>query len=377
MFRSFALPFVVVATICTSCSSSNPEASSVPDPASSAESALDALTPAQRAGQRIIYSYPGFTPPKALFDRIRAGEAAGVHFWSANVESPEQIRAVIAELVKAQKESPIHLPLLFITDQEGGAVRGLPGEPVISAKKIGESPDAARLAWKAGHDAAENLDGVGMNVNLAPVLDVFREPGNFIDKPERSYSQDPNVVRLLASRFIVANQRVGIASSVKHFPGLGSARVDQNTDEAPVTLDVPLSTLRRVDEAPYTGAIAAGVKLVMPSWATYPSLDPNRPAGLSPLVMRDELRGRLGFKGVTISETMIAGALNPFGNVGQRSVLAAKAGLDLILCSFGDVSQGDEAREALANALQNGELDKADFNTAVRRITALRYGLSR
>ncbi|WP_394830268.1 hypothetical protein LVJ94_27545 [Pendulispora rubella] len=372
MPRPFAFLSILLAALAAGCSA--PESREV-DAQSSTESALDTLTPAQRAGQRIIYSYPGLTPPAALFDRIRAGEAAGVHFWSDNVSNPSQIRDVIARLVRAQEESPIHAPLLFITDQEGGTVRGLPGEPVISAKQIGQSPDAVALAWQAGSDAGRNLHDVGMNVNLAPVLDVFREPGNFIDGAERSYSQDPHVVGRLGASFIGAEQRFGVAAGVKHFPGLGSATASQNTDLAPVTLDVPRADLRRVDEGPYTAAIAAGAKLVMLSWATYPSLDAQRPAGLSSVVVQQELRKRLGFKGVTISETLIAGALQPFGSVGQRSVLAADAGLDLILCSFGDVSQGDEAKSALAGALQSGQLDKAAFNASVRRIVALRNGL--
>ena len=370
-----ALIVTLLVAMLPACSAVPEDGTATTEDESATEPALDALTAAQRAGQRIIYSFPGTTPPPELFDRIRAGEAAGVHFFSANVASPAQIRAVIAELAQAQEASPIRAPLLFITDQEGGEVRGLPGEPTLSEKQIGESADAVAQARRAGTDAAQNLRGVGMNVNLAPVLDVFREPGNFIDQAGRSFSDDPNVVRRLGTAFIKAERDVGIAPSSKHFPGLGSARVDQNTDEAPVTLPVSRAELRRVDEAPYAAAISAGVKVIMLSWATYPSLDADRPAGLSPIVLQNELRTRLGFKGVTISDTLIAGAVVPFGTVGQRGVLAAEAGIDLLLCSFGDVSQGDEARDALAEALQNGQLDRRRFNAAVRRVTALRNDL--
>jgi beta-N-acetylhexosaminidase len=140
-------------------------------------------------------------------------------------------------------------------------------------------------------------------------------------------------------------------------------------------LPVSRAELRRIDEAPYAAAISAGVKVIMLSWATYTSLDADRPAGLSPIVLQQELRTRLGFKGVTISDTLIAGSVVPFGTVGQRGVLAAEAGIDLLLCSFGDVSQGDEARDALAVALQSGQLDRRSFNAAVRRVTALRNDL--
>jgi len=370
MSRRFTVSFVIFAAMFAGCSS--PEID-----ISSSESTLQNLTPAQLAGQRIIYGYPGLVPPPELFDRIRAGEAAGVHFSSLNIESRDQIRAVVAELVGAQQESPIPLPLLLITDQEGGAVRALGGEPLVTAKQIGLSPNAEALAVRAGADAAEALRDVGMNVNLAPVLDVFREPGGLIDQLERSYSNDPNVVRRLGAAFVRGHRSDGgVAAGAKHFPGLGALRADQTPDFEPVTLDISRNTLRNVDERPYVGAIAAGVELVMTSWVVYTGLDDARPAGLSPLVLRQELRGRLGFRGVTISDVLIAGALDPFGGHGERAVLAAGAGEDLLLCAFSPFAECDNARDGLATALQNGELDKVDSAIATLRILALRAKLN-
>ena len=370
MSRTFALPFLLSAAICASCSSRSPNASPY-----ASEAALDALTPAQLAGQRIVYSYPGLTPPASLLDRIRAGEAAGVIFFGENISSPSQVAAVVQQLVEAQQESPVHAPLLLMTDQEGGQVRRLPGEPTLSEKEIGQSSDAATLASEAGSGAGNNLRGVGMNVNLAPVLDVYRKPGDFEDQYGRSYSTDPTVVSQLGANFITAQQEVGVAATAKHFPGLGSASASQNTDEGPVTLTASRSTLRRVDEGPYPAAISAGVKLVMPSWAVYPSLDADHPAGLSPIVLQQELRGRLGFTGVTVRDAMEAGALEAYGTPGQRGVLAAQAGMDLLLCAARDVDQGDATASALASALASGQLDQASFNAAVERITALRGDL--
>ena len=114
----------------------------------------------------------------------------------------------------------------------------------------------------------------------------------------------------------------------------------------------------------------------MVSWAIYPALDAKRPAGLSPAVIGQELRGRNAFTGVTITDALEAGALSAFGTAGQRAVTAAGAGMDLILCSARDVSQGEAATAALASALGSGQLDPAAFNAAVNRVTALRAGLS-
>ena len=345
-------------------------------PARHARAGLAAgLTNLQLAGQRVIGSYPGLTPPASLFTDIGNGQVAGVIFFGENISSETQIAGVITQLRQAQAQSPVQVPLLLMTDQEGGLVRRLPGQPVLSEKQIGQSSDPVAAAAAAGTGAGQNLAGVGMNVNLAPVLDVYYKPGNFIDQYQRSYSNNPAVVSECGQAFITAQQRTGVAATAKHFPGLGSANKNQNTDSGPVTLTVSLTKLHTIDEVPYPAAVGAGVKLVMVSWAIYPALDAKLPAGLSPTVIGQELRGRNAFTGVTITDALEAGALSAFGTTGQRAVAAAGAGMDLILCSARDVSQGEAATAALASALSTGQLDPAAFNATVNRVTALRAGL--
>ena len=343
-----------------------------PDPTGSPQAAP---TPEQLAGRRVVYSYKGLIPPEVLLGEIRAGRAAGVIFFGENVSGPEQLASVVAQLREAQSQSPDGLPLLLMTDQEGGLVRRLPGAPELSARRIGQAADPVAAAAAAGTGAGRNLAGLGLNVNLAPVLDVYDVPGNFIDRSERSYSSDPAVVSALGSAFVTAQQEAGVAATAKHFPGLGSAPAGQNTDTGPVTLPVSLSTLRAVDEAPYPEAVAAGVGIVMLSWAVYPALDPDRPAGMSAAVVEDELRDRVGFRGVTLTDALEAGALNGFGDTGRRAVAAASAGMDLLLCSARDPGQGAQAAAALAAALTAGSLDRAAFTGAVDRVDALRGGL--
>ena len=333
-----------------------------------------ALTPRQLAGQRVIFSYPGLTVPAALLRQIRAGQAAGVIFFGGNISSLAQIASVIKQLRQAQRQSPVSAPLLLMTDQEGGLVRRLPGAPAMSEKQVGASANPASAASQAGTGAGQNLAGVGMNVNLAPVLDVYYTSGNFIDRYQRSYSSDASTVTACGRAFITAQQQAGVAATAKHFPGLGSAAKPQDTDTGPVTLNVSLSGLRAKDEAPYPAAIAAGVKLIMASWAIYPALDATYPAGLSPAVIQGELRGRLGYQGVTITDAIEAGALTAFGSYRQRAVLAAQAGMDLLLCSAQDPAQGQAVVTALAGALGSGQMDPAAFDATVERVTALRNG---
>jgi beta-N-acetylhexosaminidase len=353
----------------------SPAAAGQRRPAAPRTQAQSALSSLQLAGQRVIYSYSGTTVPTALLQAITAGQAAGVIFFGGNITSDAQIASAIGQLVQAQQQSPVSAPLLLMTDQEGGEVRRLPGAPTMSEKQIGESKNPTLEASQAGTGAGQNLAGVGMNVNLAPVLDVYYKSGNFIDQYQRSYSNNASVVTECGQAFITAQQQTGVAATAKHFPGLGSATKSQDTDTGPVILTVSLSGLRGKDEVPYPTAIAAGVKLIMASWAIYPALDATYPAGLSTAWVQGELRGRLAFQGVTITDAIEAGALTSFGSYGQRAVLAAQAGMDLLLCSAQDPTEGQDVTSVLASALDGGQLDSADFNAAVARVTALRSSL--
>jgi beta-N-acetylhexosaminidase len=336
-----------------------------------------ALSLQQMAGQRVIFSYGGLKPPATLLNLIRHGEAAGVIFFSQNVSSDTQIARVIAELEQANASptNPVRKPLLLMTDQEGGQIRRLPGAPLLSERQIATSSDPSAAAVNAGSTGGAYLRGLGLNVDLAPVLDVYRQPGDFDDQFQRSYSMNPAVVSELGADFITALQAQSVAATAKHFPGLGTATQPQNTDLRPVTLNVPLTTIRDTDELPYKAAIAAGVRMVLVSWAVYPALDPRRPAGLSPVIVGGELRQRLGFKGVTITDALEAGALRSYGSFQNRSLLAAEAGMDLILCSQQNVSEGEQAVTGLENGYQDGQLAKPAFIAALDRVLSLRSSL--
>jgi beta-N-acetylhexosaminidase len=370
-------------------SASHPARPGAPSPGASSAAASQAptpspqitqaagLSPAQLAGQRVIFSYAGQRPPAALLSLIAHGEVAGVIFFQGNVASAAQLSGVIRQLDAADAAStnPVRAPLLLMTDQEGGPVRRLPGGPSLSEKQIGQSANPAAAARTAGTQAAANLRGIGLNLNLAPVLDVYRTAGDFDDQFGRSYSSNPQTVASLGADFIAAQQGGGVAATAKHFPGLGTAATKQNTDFEPVTLNVQAATLRAVDELPYPAAISAGVKLVMLSWAVYPALDPGRPAGLSARIVGGELRGRLGFGGVTITDALEARALKSYGSFAHRALLAAQAGMDLILCSAQSTTEGTECLSGLEGGYGSGALPTAGFEAAAARVMALRAGL--
>jgi beta-N-acetylhexosaminidase len=337
------------------------------------------LSPEQMAGQRVIYSYSGLSAPASLLNLIRHGDVGGVIFFSFNIASQQQISSVIAQMVaaNASSENPAHAyPLLLMTDQEGGLVRRIPwAGPALTEAEIGSSPDPAGAATTAGQQAAAGLRAVGMNVNLAPVLDVYRQPGDFDDQYQRSYSMDPDIVAQAGAAFVSAQQAGGVAATVKHFPGLGEAAATQDTDNEPVTINLSAQTLRSVDEAPYTAAFKAGVKLTMVSWANYPALDPRLPAGLSPTIIQGELQRRLGFTGVTITDALGAGALQAYGSLPNRSMLAARAGMDALLCTATNPLPGLSCVSGVRAGLQDGALPRTAFEAQLAQLLELRASL--
>lgn len=329
----------------------------------------------QLAGQLVIYSYPGLDPAP-LLPLIRAGQVGGVIFFGENIQSTAQIAVVTAQLRQAQAASGIRTPLLLMTDQEGGVVRRLKDQgPVLRARQIGDTGDI-RVATAAGASAAAGLKAAGMNVNLAPVVDVYRQAGNFDDEFGRSFSSDPAIAGAFGSAFATAQRSAGVAATAKHFPGLGAATKQQNTDLVPVTLTQSLAELRSVDEAAFVPSIRAGIDLVMASWAIYPALDAARPAGLSRSILRDELRGRLRFRGVTITDALEAGSLDAYGTDAQVAVLAAQAGSDLLLCSTRSIEQGQAVAAALTAAVRSRTVDPLALLGSLLRVQRLRGRLA-
>ncbi|CRG89994.1 hypothetical protein PISL3812_07035 [Talaromyces islandicus] len=329
-----------------------------------------------QAGYHVIYSYPGTTPPTELTTLIKQGLVGGVLLFGDNVD--DNLASTIADWQSTYKASAAYAgsPLLIMTDQEGGQVRRIPGGPTSSEKEIGESKNPEEAASTAGSQAAKALGAYNMNANLAPVLDVFRTPGDFDDQYERSYSDNATLAGICGAAYITAQQSAGYIATAKHFPGLGSASSSENTDEVPVTLNATIDEIRAIDEVPYTSAIAAGLDMIMPSWALYPDFDPDYPAGLSQKWLQEELRGRLGFKGVTISDAIEAGGLNAFGEDTNRAVLASAAGMDIILAAGKNVTQGQAIVGALADALTAGSLTQSQWDASTQRILSLREKLA-
>jgi beta-N-acetylhexosaminidase len=323
------------------------------------------LTPAQLAGERIVVSVDGTGLTPALRHAIHLGQVAGVVLFEADFPS----RAAGRELIDALQAVPRppklrRFPLLVMTDQEGGEVKRVDGAPEASAATMGA--EGASYARRQGRATAANLRGLGVNVDLAPVLDVAR-PGGVIAATERGFGESAATVTATAAPFAQGLQAGGVAATGKHFPGLGTAT--ENTDFEAQRLALSKGELRAVDEAPYQAYIGAGGKLVMLSTAIYPALS-DRPAAFSRRIATGELRGRLGFRGVTITDSLGSAAVAEFGGQREAAVDGAAAGDDLLL--FDDLPSALAGHEALVKQLHRGALRRAPFLAAAGRVLRLR-----
>jgi beta-N-acetylhexosaminidase len=288
-----------------------------------------------------------------------------VLFPSAGAD-PGRLAVEITALREAAASGGMPEPLVMI-DQEGGDVKRLvslpPDEP---PSRIGAD---AELARSEGEATGRALAGLGIDVDLAPVLDVPASDQAFIGS--RALGDDPAQVGNAGGGFAAGLAEARVAATAKHFPGLGTASV--STDEAASVLDASRAQLD-AGLAAFEPALQEPLTLAMVANATYSALDENRPASLSPRVIGGLLRDKLGFDGVVITDDLGAGAIAGAGiDEGRAAVAAADAGADLLLFALSD---GAEARASLLRALRRGRLDEAGLVAGCARVQALREGLA-
>jgi beta-N-acetylhexosaminidase len=328
------------------------------------QSPADKLSVTELAGQRLVTGFSGSSPPKRVKRMIGQGKLAGVILFSENLGSKHHARRLIRKLQAIKRPHHLRSPLLIMIDQEGGLVKRLPGPPDASAQEMGRR--GKRYSRRQGAKTAKNLKSVGVNVDLAPVLDVGRR-GSFIRAEHRSFGSKAGRVIKTAVPFATAMQSHGVAATGKHFPGLGAAQ--QNTDNAVQKIKLSRSKLREVDEAPYGPFTDGGGDVVLLSTAVYTHFS-KRPAIATKRIATGELRRRIGFKGVSITDALETPSVDHFGGPVSVGVDAAKAGTDLLL--YTDDGDAAKAGQALQKQLKSGKLKRAKAEQSVNRVLRLR-----
>lgn len=317
---------------------------------------------AKLLGQRIMVGMDGTSASPALLARVRAGEVGSVILFAANIASRSQLTALTASLQRAARQGG-NPPLLIATDQEGGQVKRLPNGPPDRSPPQIAATGSTSVAFSEGRATGRYLKALGINWDLAPVVDVPTFPGAFIWRQGRAFSFSASTVAKYATQFALGLQSGHAAATAKHFPGVGSAGVD--TDNK---LDVlrPTNAQLKAALVPYQVLIPRGVDSVMLSTAAFPAYDSTRtPTALSRTIVQGLLRRTLGFTGVTITDAL--GTPTGHDEI-TAGVLAARAGADVLL--YTDSASGELA--ALQSALAQGRLSRPEADASYRRIVALK-----
>lgn len=337
---------------------------------------LAAMTLEQKAGQAMCVGFDGTALSPELRSLIEELHVGGLIYFERNVASRAALARLSADL-QAVAQDTRHPALLLAIDQEGGRVtrlrRSAGFSEFPSSWDVAAAGGPAAVRQVAAAMAAE-LREVGVNVNLAPVLDVNSNPDNPIINT-RSFSSDPQMVAACGVAFVEATQEAGILAMGKHFPGHGDTTVDSH-----VTLPVVPHGRERLDAvelAPFRAAIAAGVGGIMSAHVWMPAIDPtpNCPATLSRRVLVDLLRRELGFDGLIFTDALEMGALAAAGYPPPTAAVAAlAAGADVLLFNV-EASILCQAHRAIVGAVQDGSLDPARLDDAVLRVLAAKARL--
>ena len=323
---------------------------------------------AEKLGQLVIVGFEGLAPPPYLLEWLARGRIGGIILFARNIESPAQVKRLVAECRSAAKH-----PILVGIDQEGGIVARLRDGFTESpgAMALGASGDR-QLAQEVARAMGRELAALGINWNYAPVADIAHNSEN-PSVGTRSVGRDPQLVSDLVAAQIRGFQRAGVAATVKHFPGLGNTVID--THDGPARVGGSLSTLYAEDLLPFREAIAADVACVMLTHVLYEELDEELPATLSPRIVNGLLREELGYDGAVCTDCMEMKAITDAYGAGESALLALQAGCDLLLYSHTRASQ-EETLDAIWNAVQTGSMPEARIDLSLSRINAIKRRFS-
>lgn len=301
-------------------------------------------------------------PTKRFLTRIERGKMAGVIFLGNGWLARSKVRHITAQLQHAACTRGE--PLLIALDQEGGIVKRLAWAPPTEAPAdmTGTTDAHAQAAGAAGA-----LRQSGVDIDFAPVVDTPTSASNFLGS--RAFSRNAKWNAAMGKAFVRGLQQNGIAATAKHFPGLGLA--GGNTDNGRITIDAAKWKIEQ-GLGPFQAAIKAGVKLVMVNTATYPHLDASRkPAAFSTAIINGILREQLGFKGVTVTDSLTAPAPSAIPHAATKAMLA---GSDLLI--WGAESAAEQGYATLVADAPGSPALRTRLAEAAGRIRALKTWLT-
>jgi beta-N-acetylhexosaminidase len=330
------------------------------------ENLIKSMSNEEKIGQVMICGFDGTRPSDQIKILIRDYHLGNVVLFRRNIEDPYQIKKLTTELQQLSK-----IPLTMAVDQEGGIVTRLtdpftifPGNMATAA--TGDSHNA----YLTGLTMAKEMRAVGLNWNLAPVVDVNDLPEN-PGIGVRSYSDDPKVVTRYASEFVMGLHEGQVAGCAKHFPGKGHSAKDAHL-EMPV-VDRTMDDLMKIDLFPFHELVRDGIDAIMPTHVYYTALceSENLPATLSHSVMSDLLKEEMNFDGVIVTDDLEMGGITNNLKGSDAAWRSFLAGADMLMICH----TFDEQVKAFTTFIQMvkfGEIPIERLNDAVRRVLTMK-----
>lgn len=364
-YRRRGVTFAVATALLAGCGSATPPASSAQQAAAPAPTPSCKPAPlVRRAAAVLIVGIPNVDSADDELARTVVDLGVGGLFLSEpNVESVGQLTALVSGL-----RARAGRPLLVSTDEESGRV-------AVTREIVGAGPSPRRLARQQtpqqvrafAQDIGASLAGVGIDLDLAPLLDLDDGPSGGIIG-DRSFSADPDIAAEYGLAFSAGLLDAGVTPTVKHFPGQGRSTTDTHRKPGVVTTSV--EDLTDTDLRPFQEAIDAGAPVVMLNHLGYTALDGELPATMSPkayTLLRD-----MGFRGVAMTDSIGMGAINLRWDFPEAAVRAVEAGADAVLATDGN--QTVRMIAALVDAVESGRLSEQRLNEAAARVVALAGG---
>jgi len=336
------------------------------------DSLIAHMTLDEELGQMIMIEFLGTEMPQSVADQLSQLHVGSVVLYKWNVSSADGLRQLDHQL-QAHADK---IPLLIASDQEGGYVNRLAiiDGALPSAEQMGATNNPTYV-YQRGQQDGRQLYGLGINMNLAPVVDVQGIPDGESVMGTRMFGWTPDKVTTMAGAYLNGLQDGHhVVGTLKHFPGLGDVYGDPHA--GPVALNRSVSDMERIDWAPYRNLIATGqVEAIMTTHVIVPALDPNLPATISYPITAGILRDKLGFQGVIITDGIYMNAIARYP-IDQILVGAVLAGHDII-CSTTSYYWTAYAIRVLKQAVADGRISKQRVDDSVRRILTLKlhYGL--
>jgi beta-N-acetylhexosaminidase len=359
-----------------------PTLSPTPAPAAAASVETPEVSLAAKVGQLLMVGFRGLAVDAhhPIVQDIRQRNLGSVVLFSydvltasheRNIASPGQVKELVAAL-----QSFADQPLLVAIDQEGGIINrlheryGFP--PTLSHQALGELNDLAATRQQAGA-MARTLADLGINLNLAPVVDLNTNPANpIIAAYERSFGADPQQVAEQAKAFVEAHHGQGVRCTLKHFPGHGSSTADSHQGFVDVT-----QTWSRQELIPYATLIQAGLAdAIMTAHVFNANLDPDYPATLSQPTLSGLLRGELGYDGVIISDDMQMEAIRAHYGFETAIQKTLEAGVDIIAIGNNLVYEEDIVSRTVAvitRLVESGAISPERIDASYGRVQRLKH----